>query len=105
MLLQNFGQEVALTDDVVHDLLRIARNPANSLRYRVEAYSVARAWSERTDRLLGLNLEVVKRGAKFAVIGPKYPCGPSTAPMSVGRRSSTAMPSGGWSVHRRARSR
>lgn len=52
---QHRQEEVQLTDDVVRDLLRIARNPANLLRYRVEAYSVARSWSERKDRLLGLN--------------------------------------------------
>jgi len=48
-------EELALIDDATRDLLLVAKDPSNLLRYRIEAWNGVCRWAERKARLLGLD--------------------------------------------------
>lgn len=48
-------EETELADQMICELLSIARNVQAGARTRVEAYSAIRGWSERKAKLLGLD--------------------------------------------------
>lgn len=54
-------EECELVDDAVVGLLKIANDPEEAGRTRVEAWTSLRGWSEHRARLLGLNAPATSR--------------------------------------------